>query len=264
MCELLAICARRPTSFSLSFEELARHGDRNKPNHDGWGTAFVREHDALVIKEPCPAGNSAMARFIADADIESTIVISHIRRATCGRTVFENTHPFSRELGGRSHVFAHNGSLPGARAMELGSFRPLGETDSEHAFCALLARLEPRWRRSGMPSLRERGEVVAEFAEELRAMGPANFLYTDTDSLFVHSHRRSKEDDAEPDRPGLHILHRDCPVQLGGIRGRPSSDDEQRVHLVATVPLSDEAWQPMGIGELAVFRGGKRVDGAEA
>jgi predicted glutamine amidotransferase len=53
----------------------------------------------------------------------------------------KNCQPFVRELGGRVHVFAHNGDLDiGAlRAkLPLGGFRPVGDTDSEYAFCALL------------------------------------------------------------------------------------------------------------------------------
>jgi len=245
---------------SLSFEELARHGDADRVNRDGWGVAFVRARDALLIKEPKPAGRSAMARFIADAEIESTTVISHIRKATRGEKTFENTHPFSRELGGRAHIFAHNGHLVDVKALALGRFRSFGNTDSEHAFCALLARLEPLWQSGEVPRLAERRAIVAEFAAELRDLGPANFLYCDTDALFVHAHRRTKEDDAEPDRPGLHVLDRRCSIDLSSVRARVSSDPQQFVHIVATVPLSEESWRPMGLGELAVISGGQRVD----
>jgi predicted glutamine amidotransferase len=40
-------------------------------------------------------------------------------------------------------VFAHNGTVRSARDLPLGRFRPIGSTDSEHAFCAMLAMPEP-------------------------------------------------------------------------------------------------------------------------
>jgi len=258
MCELLAISARFPTTISLSFEELARHGGCDRPHHDGWGVAFVRERDALLIKEPQPAAHSLMARFVAQAQIESTTVVSHIRKATLGGNRFENTHPFSRELGGRAHVFAHNGSVAPIKGVDLGSFRPHGDTDSEHAFCVLLSRLAPLWRDGKVPELRHRAQVVAEFAAELRAVGIANFLYADTDALFVHAHRRPKHDDDEPDAPGLHVLERSCAVELGSVQAAEVSARSQWVYLAATVPLSDEPWRPMEVAELAVIQGGQR------
>ena len=71
------------------------------------------------------------------------------------------------------------------------SYRPIGETDSEFAFCLLLERLAPLWRGTeGPPPLRDQLEAVAEVAEGVRAFGPANFLYSDGDVLFAHTNKR--------------------------------------------------------------------------
>lgn len=92
------------------------------------------------------------------------------------------------------HIFAHNGWLPGLSGMpdfQLSLFRPVGETDSEHAFCVLLERMMEIWMRAGdIPSLDERLTVVASFAKALRMFGPANFLYSSGDALLAHGHRR--------------------------------------------------------------------------
>lgn len=88
-------------------------------------------------------------------------------------------------------MFAHNGDLPGVQdaGLRTGRFRPMGETDSELAFCGLLADLEELWLE-GKPSLDERLAVVTGFAQQLRGLGPANFLYADGQILFIHSDRR--------------------------------------------------------------------------
>jgi len=73
--------------------------------------------------------------------IKSCAVVSHIRQANRGAVALENTHPFTRELWGRNWTFAHNGQLKGYRRLKTGHFRPVGETDSEYAFCWLLYQL---------------------------------------------------------------------------------------------------------------------------
>jgi hypothetical protein len=69
--------------------------------------------------------------------------------------VWKTPIPFSRELWGRNWVFAHNGQLRGVKRLPLGHYRPIGTTDSEHAFCWLLGRIrerfpEPPRRPSGL------------------------------------------------------------------------------------------------------------------
>ena len=70
----------------------------------------------------------------------TTLAISHIRCATRWAVALSNTQPFARELAGRMHVFAHNGDLPGIErtgTLAFDRYRPVGTTNSEHAFCAL-------------------------------------------------------------------------------------------------------------------------------
>jgi hypothetical protein len=90
------------------------------------------------------------------------------------------SQPFARELAGRMHLFAHNGWLAGifdAPNFRLTRFHPVGETDSEQAFCALLDRISELWRRPNeVPPLDARLALVGTFAQELRHLGAANLL----------------------------------------------------------------------------------------
>jgi glutamine amidotransferase len=192
----------------------------------------------------------------------STLVLSHIRQATQGEVALRNTQPLQRELGGRAHVFAHNGNLPGIRAhcsIEASRYRPVGETDSEYAFCCLLERLETVWKNvdGKLPSIESRLEIVAGFAAWLRPLGPFNFVYADSDTLFVHSHRRN-QGDGEVRPPGLHLLVRSCNEQAidlsqSGIMMAPIA---QELTLVASVPLTDEPWETIAEGEVIALTGG--------
>ncbi len=259
MCELLGLSARLPTRLTFSLEVFAAHGGATDHHRDGWGMAFFEEGDARLFREPHPAAASPLVRFLERCGPASTLVVSHIRRATAGRVRLADTHPFARELGGRLHVFAHNGRLDGiARRLPLtGRFRPIGATDSEHAFCALLERLAPVWA-AGAPEVEARTAAVTAFARTLRALGPANFLYADGELLFVHGHRR-RQHDGRLAPPGLWLLERRCVEPSARTEGAGVGihGESQELVLAASVPLSDEPWRPLAEGELVVLRGGR-------
>lgn len=254
--------SRYPTSVGFSLETLARRGGSDGPHKDGWGVAYFEGHDAFLLRESSPAAESDLVHFMERNGPPSKLVLSHIRLATQGEPALRNTQPFQRELGGQAHVFAHNGNLPGIREkcrLETSRFTPVGETDSEFAFCCLLERLETVWARGNgkLPSIEARLEVVTGFAEWLRPLGPFNFVYTDGDTLFVHSHRRTQSD-GEIRPPGLHLLVRSCNEQAidlsqSGILMAPIA---QELTLVASVPLTDEPWEPITEGDVVALREG--------
>lgn len=268
MCELFALSSLLPATVNLSLQEFAAHGGGVGPHRDGWGVAFYDDADVRLVREEEAADGSACMRFLREHDLRSRRVIAHVRLATRGERALRNTQPFARELGGRMHVFAHNGNLPGVEehpAMRLGRFRPIGDTDSEHAFCVLLARMEALWRSGKVPPLAERLEVFAELAASLRPLGPANLLYSDSEALFVHGDRRTQPD-GEIRSPGLHRLHRTCAAGEGslaaaGLTIATSAHERQQVELIASVPLTSEGWQPLGEGETLVLEGGKQRRG---
>ena len=262
MCELFAMSSRHPTSVGFSLETLARRGGHDGPHKDGWGLAYYEDHDVFLLRESSPAAESDLVRFMEDNGPPSNLVLSHIRLATQGEPALRNTQPFQRELGGRAHVFAHNGSMPGIEGkcrLDSPRFTPVGETDSELAFCNLLQRLEAAWDRGDRkpPSVESRLQLIADFAAWLRPLGPFNFVYSDGDTLFVHSDRRKQNDGTERP-PGLHLLVRSDNEQAidltqSGVMLAPVA---QELALVASVPLTDEPWEPLGEGEVIALRKG--------
>src|SRR4051794_28261165 len=121
---------------------------------DGWGIGYYPggEPAATVLKEPAPPQGSIRSELVrAWEQIESSLFVLHMRRATWGSLSNANTQPSSRPLGGRDFLFAHGGSL--RRRLELGpkpQFEPVGSTDTELVFCELLGRIAARgWRSLG-------------------------------------------------------------------------------------------------------------------
>lgn len=218
MCELFGFCSRLPTTVSCSLGRFADRGGLGGRNVDGWGLAYYEGRDLRLHRGPEPARDSAWLAFIQSRAIPSSLVISHIRHATRGTVSLHITQRFAREIRGHMHCFAHNGKLAGIDdypALRAGPFIPVGETDSEIAVCALFGRMAELWDSDAAPTLEQRLAVVTRCAAELRAMGPANFLYSDGELLFGHGHRRTQSDGTIAP-PGLWVLHRECAIDPGG------------------------------------------------
>jgi predicted glutamine amidotransferase len=146
MCELFCLSSHLSTRATFSLRTFARHRAPGAIPVDGWGIALYDSSDVRLYKEPEPAGDSAWLRFVEGRHLASRLLVSHIRHATTGDISLANTQPFVRELGGRQHVFAHNGKLDAisdrSRATLL-RFCPIGKTDSEQAFACCSSAWRP-------------------------------------------------------------------------------------------------------------------------
>src|SRR6185312_9647006 len=184
MCELLGMECNVPTDIVFSFSGLRQRGGHTGPHGDGWGLAFYEGRATRVFRDPEAACESPLASFLAAHPIKTLLAIGHIRRRTRGRTGLANTHPFVRELWGRNWVFAHNGTLRTVRRMPLGRFRPVGATDSEHAYCVLLEALRTSF--TDYPrKVSDLWQAVAAAGQEIGAHGTFNFLLGDGRHLYA-------------------------------------------------------------------------------
>ena len=264
MCELLGMSSNQQTNINLSLTVLSKRGENPRLHGDGWGVAFYEGgNDVRLIKDSGEAKDSVWVDFIKEQEIHSHVVIAHIRKATVGEVSYRNTHPFTRELKGRMHTFAHNGTFKDIQQnpkYHTEFYRPVGSTDSEHAFCVLMDRMRSLWSDFGvLPPLKERLLVVDQFASEMRELGAANFLYSDGDTLFGHGHHRHNPLTDKLEWPGLHYLH--CADKMTGLENSSQSGislkgEGHEVTLFASVPLSQGDWRPLKEGEvLAVTLG---------
>jgi glutamine amidotransferase len=254
MCELLGMECNVPTDITFSFAGLSGRGGRHGPHAHGWGLALYEGRVAHVFREPAPACESPLASFVRDHPIKTLLAIAHVRRKTKGKVSLANTHPFIRELWGRTFVFAHNGTVKDVFAHKLGAFRPMGQTDSEHAFCALLSALQHDFREPPPPD-----QLAAAIAGHTRRIGKAgtfNMLLGDSDQLYARCSTK------------LHYLIRKAPFHKATLADEDVCVDfaaltkpRDRVAVIATVPLTrDETWTAGEPGAMWVFRRGKLVD----
>lgn len=260
MCQLLGMNCNAPTDVTFSFRGFAQRGGHTDQHTDGWGIAFF-EGDSRAqsgkglrhFVDHLPACESPVAELIRRYPIKSHNVIAHIRKATQGQVALENCHPFVRELWGRYWVFAHNGDLKGFAPRLHGSFRPVGNTDSELAFCWIMQELAKS--HAGVPSIAELTLTLRELAGKIAPHGTFNFLLSNGQALWAHASTSLYY--VERHHPFTHATLSDEDLSINFAEHTQPSD---RVAVVVTAPLTrNENWTAFAPGELKVF-----VDGALA
>jgi glutamine amidotransferase len=253
MCELLGMECNVPTDIVFSFTALSMRGGKTGTHSDGWGLALYQGLFARLLLEPAPACDSSLARFVRDHPIPTLLAVAHVRKRTVGVASLENTHPFKRVLWGRDWIFAHNGTLPSVKSKPLREFAPVGDTDSEYAFCWMLDELRAAFP-GGYPTDRPDAlaRCVAELGGQLGAEGTCNFLLADGQHLFARCATK------------LCYVIRQAPFGRATLRDAEMEIDfsaltkpDDRVVVVATEPLTrDETWTAGAPGTLWVFRNG--------
>jgi len=248
MCQLLGMNANTPTDLVFSFTGFAKRAQEHK---DGFGIAFFEDAGVRLFVDAQSAAVSPVAQMVRNYPIHSDNVIAHIRKATQGRVALQNTHPFQRELWGRYWAFAHNGDLKNFAPPLHGAFRPVGDTDSEHAFCWLMQELAKA--HAGVPSIAELTVTLRELAPRIAAHGTFNFMLSNGQALWAHCSTH------------LHYLLRQHPFHTAHLQDEDMSVDfaqltqaTDRVAVVVTQPLTaNEAWVAFAPGELRVFVDGQ-------
>jgi predicted glutamine amidotransferase len=248
MCQLLGMNGNTPTDIVFSFTGFATRAVEHK---DGFGIAFFEGPGVRCFVDHHSAATSPVAEMVRRYPIRSEHVIAHIRKATQGRVALQNTHPFVRELWGRYWVFAHNGDLKDFHPKLHAAFRPVGDTDSERAFCWLLQELAKN--HAAVPSVRDLTETLRELVAPVAGHGSFNFLLSNGDALWAHC------------STSLHWLQRRHPFREARLQDQDLTVNfaelttpQDRVAVVVTEPLTaDEAWAAFAPGELKVFQGGE-------
>ncbi len=237
MCELFGLSAsQRIAGPVLPLTEFQARGGATADNPDGWGIAWRDDADFRLEREPLP-GHASRRFAEVIASLRSDLLIAHVRKARWPPVnTLGNTHPFVHPCCGRQWVFAHNGLVPELVAMESANHaracRPVGETDSEFAFCHLLSHVMGYYPT---PSAEKPWlGVLATISELIAGLGKFNFLLSDGEHLIAYGHDR------------LHHLE--------------SHADGVDFALVATEPLGNaEGWTPFEAGELRIYRAGLPV-----
>ncbi|GAB6141130.1 class II glutamine amidotransferase [Methylosoma difficile] len=255
MCELLGMSANVPTDICFSFTGLMQRGGKTGPHRDGWGITFYEDKGYRTFKDPEPCYDSPIAKLVQEYPIKSQTVIGHIRQANRGQVALQNTHPFSREQWGRFWTFAHNGQLSDYQHLTaVGKHVPVGDTDSETAFCWLLNQLDQQFPSPPEDAL-QLYACIGALCGQLRELGVVNILLSDGNYLFAYCTTQ------------LHWLTRRAPFGEARLLDEDVAIDFHQettpndvVTVIATLPLtSNEDWHKIEPGEFLLFYQGERV-----
>jgi glutamine amidotransferase len=254
VCELLALTANTPTDICFSFKGLIERGGNTGPHQDGWGITFYEGPGCRSFKDPLPSCDSQIARFVAGYPIKSHSVISHIRQGNRGRVGLENTHPFTRELWGKSITFAHNGQLSKYLDLKNDNYLPIGNTDSELAFCWLLNELKIKYptRPRNMTTA---WRYVVKLCKQLENMGVFNMLMTDGIYMLAYCSNNLHYITRKAPFGEAELIDQDLTVNFKHVT---TPDDV--VTIVATKPLTDnEVWTKIAPRTYRLFKYGVEV-----
>ncbi|MEZ3134871.1 class II glutamine amidotransferase [Stutzerimonas kunmingensis] len=252
MCELLGMSANVPTDIVFSFTGLMQRGGKTGPHKDGWGIAFYEGRGLRLFQDPVASCESEVAKMVQRYLIKSEVVIGHIRHANVGKVSLVNTHPFVRELWGQHWCFAHNGQLSDFEPGK-GIYRPVGDTDSERAFCDLLNRIRLDFPdRCDPQSLLP---VLLGACNEYRRKGVFNCLLSNGEWLF--SFCSTKLAEITRRAPFGPAQLRDAELTVN-FHAETTPDDV--VTVLATEPLTNnEQWTLHEPGQWSLWRQGECV-----
>ena len=261
MCELLGLCFNQPVRATLSFSALLVGSDFNA---DGWGIGFHPDgKGAMIYKEALPGNESELAGHVAHyPHVRSSNFVAHIRKASKGTVCYSNSHPFSRHHSKTQIIFAHNGTLRSRLPYPPVDFLPTGNTDSEAAFCHLLWKMNendifPRNMGEYNVYSQKHIEETYKILKSINQKGSFNCLFSYGTFLFAYrGHDSNTLFMTGRKHPFTTCTFRDNEIKVDL---RLSKQQDERGYIIATVPLTDEEWQPFKPGQLTVFRAGTIV-----
>lgn len=262
MCQLLGMSCQEPATINFSLEGFQARGGLTDEHKDGWGIAFFAARGCQIFRDHQPAAHSPLIDDIKAQQIKSQTILAHIRKATFGDVNLRNCHPFQRKLWGQTWVFTHNGDLHNFHPPLTGRYVPVGETDSERAFCYLLERLEhffPAATAENLPSASLLHAALQTVSREIAVHGSFNIMLSNGDLLFTHCSTQLAYVERRYPFTQVTLVDSDTSLDLSAYN---SADD--RMVIIATKPLTcDEAWTSYQPGQTLMFREGLIVAGSE-
>ena len=155
---------------------------------------------------------------------------------------------------GRQLLVAHNGDLKDFAPRLHGSFKPVGNTDSERAFCWIMQELAKS--HADVPSVRELTLTLRELAAQIAPHGTFNFMLSNGQALWAHASTSLFY--VERRHPFTHATLSDEDLSVNFAEHTSPTD---RVAVVVTAPLTtNENWTAFAPGELKVFEDGALVN----
>lgn len=230
MCEIFGLSSRENFIANEYLNEFYAHS-KNHPH--GWGLACISHDSALIEKESLKATESNYLKERLSQQISAKIMLAHIRYATIGNVEYKNCHPFYvKDSTGRQWTLIHNGTIFDYPPLSRYVQKQTGDTDSERILLYLIDRLNDAQNKKGQGLVfEERFELLDSIICEMSEGNKLNLLFSDGKYLYAHTNRQGT----------LYFLRKENSV------------------IFATVPLSDDEWQPLPFTRLLAYCKGRLI-----
>lgn len=268
-----------PTDFNFSFLGFAKRGGDTDKHEHGWGLAIYEGRGLRTFHDSLPASVSRVAEFVATYPIKTLNMMAHIRYATQGDVSLENVHPFQREMWGINWAFAHNGEVPKYTNKRIGDYpllgqtnktdrfyHPVGDTDSEAVFCAVLNGLRAEFTE--LPTLPVLYETIQRFCHEIICGEEESTIFNFLLGCGQYTQFAYSWPGARPGSKvwnGLYYTIRRPPFSTArladldyAVNFENVTTQSDRVAVIATSPLTvNEEWNEFKRGQLLMFDKGQ-------
>lgn len=230
MCELLGVNSARPVITNDLLSDFFTH---SCDHPQGWGIALFYAGGVSIEKEPHEASKSAYLSERLQSTIRARNMFAHIRLATIGNTLYDNTHPFVyRDSYGRAWTQIHNGTLFDAPDVDPFFYKQVGTSDSERLLLYFVDQINQYSQEAGRElNPEERIELLEDLLARVTPHNKVNLLLFDGQQMYVHTNYQNS----------LHIWQ------------------EGDTAWFSTHPLKYGTWEPLPLNRLLVFRDGHRI-----
>lgn len=257
--DILAISLDAPSSPAINLNLSKKYSGSHT---NGWGFGWYPggHQSAQVLKDPTAQGEVVIADALADwSNFRSTVFFCKIRGA---ETEYSDTEaqPFSRSFAGRDWLYMHNGDLDKVQLDALHGrkkrlLEPVGTTDSELAFCNILAQVQDGDARQ-LPDVDP--QQLMRWFRRFDELGSADMCLTDGQSVAcyqgIQSPKRLYYSRLQP--PLSHSRFQSDAVELTLEDPR---DAFRTAFVVCSSPFTPGDWTPMMPGQLIIANRGQLI-----
>lgn len=256
MCQLLAMNSKNPADIGFSFTGFRRRGGLTDDHIDGFGIAYFEPTGLRHYCDDRAAMDSPLAELVSQTKVKACNTIVHIRKSD--DSLLSNAHPFVREIWGESWVFSHNGKMTIQEATDNDAIKqavaryycPVGDTDSEFAFCYLLNQLKERFEHKPNDEtlfafLTEQCRFLADYGLFNCLLSNGEWMLSYATTLLFHVTRQAPFGSAT-------LIDADITMDFAR-----TNDNDDIITILATTPLTnDEDWQQLAVNECVIFKDG--------
>ncbi len=255
MSEFLAI------SFDcMSSPSIHLRSPSDGSNNSGWGFGWYPndEAGASILKDSSSKEANELATALSSwNNFRSTTFICKVK-GELRRYTQQSSQPFCRSFGGRDWLFLHNGELDKkalTNILEKDKSRflePLGNTDSELAFCIFLANVFNSGKKmlSEIPSA-----TIHHWFQELNKLGTADFVVSDGRQVAIFHGETSNATLSYarilPPNDDIVFSASDVRFELDD-----PSDSYRTMFVVTTCHFGQSNWSTMNPGQTLMLRQG--------